>query len=67
MRNIIFLSLLFSFDLAMGQVPTGDMIIRKGTVLTITKGKLTETDILVQKGKITAIGKGLKAPSGTKE
>ncbi|MBK9982641.1 MAG: amidohydrolase family protein [Saprospiraceae bacterium] len=67
MRNIIFLSLLFSFSLVGGQVPTGDMIIRKGTVLTITKGTLTETDILVQKGKITAIGKVLKAPAGTKE
>ncbi len=67
MRNIIFLSLFFSFGLVRGQVPTGDMIIRKGTVLTITKGTLTETDILVQKGKISAIGKGLKAPAGTKE
>ncbi len=67
MRNIIFLSLLFSFHLVVGQVPTGDMIIRKGTVLTITKGTLTETDILVQKGKISAIGKELKAPAGTKE
>ncbi|MEP6795183.1 MAG: amidohydrolase, partial [Saprospiraceae bacterium] len=67
MRNIIFLSLLFSFRLVIGQVPTGDIVIRKGTVLTITKGTLTETDILVQKGKITALGKGLKAPAGTKE
>jgi len=51
----------------MGQVPTGDMIIRNGTILTITKGTLTESDILVQKGKITAIGKSLKAPAGIKE
>jgi imidazolonepropionase-like amidohydrolase len=49
------------------QVPTGDIIIRNGTVLTITKGTLEETDILVQKGKITAIGDNLKAPQGIKE
>src|SRR6187549_1446969 len=49
------------------QVPTGDMIIRNGTVLTITKGTHEETDILVEKGKITAIGDNLKAPQGIKE
>lgn len=49
------------------QIPTGDLVIRHGTVLTITKGTLMETDILVQKGKITAIGQNLKAPNGTKE
>src|SRR5688572_5436944 len=49
------------------QVPTGDIIIRNGTVLTITKGTLEETDILVEKGKITAIGDNLKAPQGIKE
>ena len=49
------------------QVPTGDIIIRNGTVLTITKGTLEETDILVEKGKITAIGDNLKAPQGIEE
>lgn len=67
MRKLIFLSLIFASGFIKGQVPTGDIIIRNGTVLTITKGTLTQTDILVQKGKITAIGKGLKAPEGIKE
>jgi len=67
MRNLIFLSLIFSIHLVTGQVPSGDMIIRNGTLLTITKGTLAETDILIQKGKITGIGKSLKAPSGIKE
>ncbi len=49
------------------QAPLGDLIIRNGTVLTITKGNLEETDILIQKGKITAIGDNLKAPKGIKE
>ncbi len=50
-----------------GQVPVGDVVIRHGTVLTITKGTLPETDVLVEKGKISAIGKDLHAPSGIKE
>ena len=45
----------------------GDLIIRNGTVLTVTKGSLDKTDILVQKGKITGIGKQLKAPAGIRE
>jgi imidazolonepropionase-like amidohydrolase len=56
-----------SFQLLQAQIPTGDLIIRNGTVLTITKGTLEQTDILVQKGKITGIGKSIKAPTGIKE
>lgn len=60
--------ILFSICLYLqAQSPAGDLIIRNGTVLTITKGTLQETDILVQKGKITAIGDNLKAPQGIKE
>lgn len=67
MKKIIFLSFILVQSSLYAQVPTGDLIIRNGTVLTITKGKLEQTDILVQKGKITGIGSKLKAPSGTKE
>lgn len=67
MKNYFFITLLFCFTLVHGQVPPGDLIIRNGTVLTITKGTLVESDVLVQKGKITAIGKDIKAPSGVKE
>ncbi len=45
----------------------GNILIKNGTVLTVTKGTLTETDVLIRDGKIARIGKGLKAPSGTKE
>ncbi len=45
----------------------GSILIKNGTVLTVTKGTLTETDVLIRDGKIARIGKGLKAPSGTKE
>ncbi|MEP6647249.1 MAG: amidohydrolase family protein [Saprospiraceae bacterium] len=67
MRSIIFLSILIFFSRLSAQVPMGDLMIRNGTVLTITKGTLSETDILIQKGKIAAIGKDLKAPAGIKE
>jgi imidazolonepropionase-like amidohydrolase len=44
----------------------GNVLIRGGTVLTVTKGKLPQTDVLIQGGKITRIGQGLSAPgSGT--
>src|SRR6266581_2402886 len=44
----------------------GSMLIKNGTVLTVTKGTLTETDVLVKDGKIAQIGKGIVAPAGTK-
>ena len=66
--KLIYAIILFTLPMILSaQAPTGDLVIRHGTVLTITKGTLMETDILVQKGKITAIGQNLKAPNGTKE
>lgn len=44
----------------------GTVLIKGGTVLTVTKGTLENTDVLVQNGKITNIGKGLSAPSGAR-
>ncbi len=41
----------------------GTLLIRNGTVLTVTKGTLEGTDVLVRDGKIAAIGKDLQAPS----
>lgn len=66
--KLIYAIILFTLPMILSaQAPTGDLVIRHGTVLTITKGTLMETDILVQKGKITAIGQNLQAPNGTKE
>ena len=52
------------------RVPTfhtgGDVLIRNGRVLTVTKGFLDGADVLIQKGRIVAIGKGLTAPAGIK-
>jgi imidazolonepropionase-like amidohydrolase len=40
------------------------MLIRNGTVITVTNGTQAGTDVLVEGGRITRIGKGLTAPAG---
>src|SRR6187551_2281924 len=66
--RILFILMLISCRLiAVGQAPTGDVLIRNGTVITITKGTLAETDVLIQNGKIASIGKDLMAPKDIKE
>ena len=62
----LMLSLLLTVGLVQAQVPKGDVLIKNGTVLTITDGVKENTDILVRGGKITQIGQGLNAPSGVK-
>jgi len=42
----------------------GSILIKNGTVLTITKGTLDNTDVLIENGKIKEIGDDLAAPSG---
>ncbi len=51
---------------AFAQVEKGNMLIKNGTVLTVTKGTLENTDVLVKDGKISQIGKNLAAPSGAR-
>jgi len=66
MKNtiLIFISLICSVG-AFGQ-DKGSLLIKSGTVLTVTKGTLTETDVLVKDGKIAQIGKNIAAPQGVK-
>jgi len=51
---------------AQAQVERGNLLIRNGTVLTITKGVMESTDVLVKDGKITQLGKNLTAPADYK-
>lgn len=44
----------------------GTLLIKNGTVLTVTRGTLTETDVLIRDGKIAQIGKSIAAPQGAK-
>lgn len=43
------------------QPKVGSVLIKNGTVLTVTKGTLENTDVLIQNGKISRIGKNLRA------
>ena len=52
------------FAVAQAQAPKGDVLIKNGTVITITNGTQENTDVLVRDGKITRIGKNLRAPRG---
>ncbi len=49
-----------------GTAPTGSVLIRGGTVLTVTNGTMENTDVLVENGKITRIGSSLSAPRGAR-
>lgn len=65
MRKIFYSLLLIGFTtLTFAQVERANMLIRGGTVLTITKGTFELTDILVKDGRISEIGKNISAPSG---
>lgn len=55
---ILFLGLSIS---AIGQPETGDLLIKNGTVLTITDGVKENTDVLIRNGKITRIARNINA------
>lgn len=42
----------------------GNVLIRNGTLLTVTEGTKEDTDMLITDGKIRSIGKNLNAPAG---
>jgi len=61
----IYIIMLLSIASVMAQ-DKGSVLIKNGTVLTITNGTLENTDVLIRDGKISQIGQGLSAPSGAK-
>ncbi len=68
MKKLYTLLALFCFiGTAWAQTPKGDVLIKNGTVLTVTNGTLENTDVLVRDGKITKIGKGIRTPRGVQE
>ena len=46
------------------QQQMGNVLVKNGTVITVTNGTLKNTDVLIQDGKISRIGPGLSAPRG---
>lgn len=65
-KYISFFALICLLGSLLAQVPKGDLLIKNGTVLTITNGDLENTDVLIRDGKITKIGKNIKAPDGVR-
>jgi imidazolonepropionase-like amidohydrolase len=63
--NFLFLALLVA-GLLPAQTPTGSILIKNGTVLTITDGIKEATDVLIENGKITRLGKNLAEPDGAR-
>lgn len=65
MKNILTVCFLFLAGGLLAQ-NMGSILIKGGTVLTITDGDKENTDVLITNGKISKIGKNLKAKSGVK-
>ena len=63
MNRIIFILILCTSTLAIGQ----NVLIKNGTVLTVTKGTLAETDVLITNGKITQIAKNIRKEANYNE
>jgi len=61
-----FLSLLVVFIIFTASGIAQDLVLKGGTVLTITKEKIENGTVVIQKGKITAFGKDIKIPAGIK-
>ncbi len=64
MKQLYTALLLLFVSVAFAQTERGNMLIKGGNVLTITRGNMENTDILVRDGKIVQIGKNLTAPAG---
>lgn len=65
MKYILYVVLLLISVTAYSQ-EAGSLLVKNGTVLTITNGTMENTDVLIIKGKITKIGKNLSAGSDVK-
>ena len=64
MKHIYIFFLLCSSIGLIAQAETGDVLIKNGTVLTITDGIKDSTDVLIRNGKISRIGKNLTISKG---
>ena len=65
MKNIFLLVALSVLAFSASAQEMGDILIKNGTVLTITDGVKENTDVLIKNGKITQIGENLSAPNVT--
>jgi imidazolonepropionase-like amidohydrolase len=67
MKKILFIVCIFILvSNVNGQDLQSNLLIKNGTVLTVTKGTLERTDILIRDGKIVQVGTNISSPSSFK-
>lgn len=66
MKKYTTILLLLLFPAAINAQEKGSLLIKNGTVLTITNGTLQNTDVLIKDGIISKIGQGLSAPKNSR-
>lgn len=64
MKKVLLLLIVLCFSVTGFAQDKGSVLIKNGTVMTITDGNKSNTDILIEDGVITEIGKDLSAPRG---
>lgn len=64
MKKVLLFVFVLCFSLSGFAQDTGSVLIKNGTVMTITDGNKADTDVLIEDGIITEIGKDLSAPRG---
>lgn len=62
--SLIILTSLFLVGNLSAQTKQGDVLIKNGTVITVTNGTQENSDVLIRNGKISKIGPNISAPSG---
>jgi len=65
-RRLVLSAALLGMTLSLYAQDKGSVLIKGGTVLTVTKGTLENTDVLIRDGKIEKIASGIAAPANTK-
>lgn len=63
-KTLHFLIFSITLNFVFGQANTGNLLIRNGNLITITKGNMDAMDLLVRDGKIAHIGKNISALPG---
>jgi imidazolonepropionase-like amidohydrolase len=65
-RQLFFLLALTGLIIAPASAKGGDLLIKNGKILTVTRGLLDRGDVLIRNGIIQAVGTDLQAPPGVR-
>ncbi|HUU52232.1 MAG TPA: amidohydrolase family protein [Candidatus Heimdallarchaeota archaeon] len=65
-KTILFTVLVIGFVLCASTLQAQDLLIKNGTILTVSRGTILNGDILVMDGNIKKIGQNIQAPENVK-